>query len=74
MSIIAHNYLVVKNIIHNVYGSSCDKKYCNQLNLSQWPQEIGQCREVVIVERFKQESMYGQSAKKSVCCKEPWSL
>ena len=40
-----------------------------QSNLSQWPQEIGQCREVVIVERFKQESMYRQSAKKSGWCK-----
>ena len=45
-----------------------------QSNLSQWPQEIGQCREVAIVESFKQESMYGQSAKKSGCFKEPWSL
>ena len=33
--------------------------------ITQWPQEIGQCREVAILERFKQESMYGQSAKKS---------
>ena len=41
-----------------------------QSNLSQWPQEIGQCREVAIVERFKQESMYEQSAKKRGCCKE----
>ena len=38
-------------------------------NLSQWPQEIRQCREVTIVERFKQESMYGQSTKKRGCCK-----
>ena len=41
-----------------------------QSNLTQWPQEIGQCREVAIVERFKQESMYGWSAKKSGWCKE----
>ena len=40
-----------------------------QSNLTQWPQEIGQCREVAIAESFKQESMYGQSAKKSGCCK-----
>jgi len=40
-----------------------------QSNLTQWPQEIGQCREVAIIERFKQESMYGQSAKKRGCCK-----
>ena len=33
--------------------------------ITQWPQEIGQCREVAILERFKQESMYGLSAKKS---------
>ena len=47
-----------------VYGS-CDKKIIIRSNLSQWPQEIGQCREVAILERIKQQSMYGQSAKKS---------
>ena len=41
-----------------------------QSNLTQRPQEIGQCRVVAIIESFKQESMYGQSAKKSGCCKE----
>ena len=34
------------------------------------PHTIRQCREVAIVESFRQESMYGQSAKKSGCCEQ----
>ena len=30
----------------------------------------GRCREVTVVERFKQESVYGLSAKQSVRCRE----
>ena len=30
----------------------------------------GRCREVAVVERFKQESVYGLSAKQSVRCRE----
>ena len=33
-------------------------------------EESGCCREVAIVERFKQESMYGLSAIKSGRCRE----
>ena len=34
------------------------------------PKKSDRCREVVIVERFKQESMYGLSAQKSDRCRE----
>ena len=34
------------------------------------PKKSDHCREVVIVERFKQESMYGLSIKKSDRCGE----
>ena len=68
MSIIAHSKL-----------SSC-KKFIRSMEpvikyniITQWPQEIGQCREVAILERIKQQSMYGQSAKKSGVVKR-WPL
>ena len=33
-------------------------------------EESGRCREVAAVERFKQESMYGMSAKQSGPCRK----
>ena len=33
-------------------------------------EESKHCREVAVVERFKQESMYGLSSLKSGCCRE----
>ena len=35
-----------------------------------YPATLGQ-KKMAVVERFKRESMYGLSAKKSGCCKEP---
>ena len=34
------------------------------------PQKSGRCREVAVVEGFKQEPMYEQSTPKSGCCRE----
>ena len=66
MSIIAHskiNYLVGKKFIR-----SMEPVIKNNI-ITQWPQEIGQCREVAILERFKQESMLW-----TVCQKKWWPL
>ena len=45
-----------------------------QLNLSTTTtlgtEESGRCKKVAVVERFKQESMYGMPAKKSVRCRD----
>ena len=37
-------------------------------------EESDQCRQVAIVERLKQESMHGLSAKKTVAVVERWPL
>ena len=37
-------------------------------------EESDQCRQVTVVERLKQESMHGLSAKKTVAVVERWPL
>ena len=73
LGLVMWNLLDLKSVfiyLYSFFTATCLTIVIPLLNGHLGDRRSGHCREVAIIERFNEESMFGLSAKKSGCCRD----